>query len=129
MSFNISGKLHKVFPAETKTATFQTREFVIVTEEQYPQYIKFQLVQDRCAVIDQFSPGQVINVFFDLRGREWQEKYFTNLQAWKVEAGPGTGAGNTTTTAAAAGGSLVESNKADDPFGGAAADNFDDLPF
>ncbi|MBK7811316.1 MAG: DUF3127 domain-containing protein [Saprospiraceae bacterium] len=130
MSFNVSGKLHKVFPAETKTATFQTREFVIVTEEQYPQYIKFQLVQDRCGVIDQFTPGQVINVFFDLRGREWQEKYFTNLQAWKVEAGAGAEAGNTPGNAnQAAGGSLVGETKADDPFGGPAAENFDDLPF
>lgn len=122
MSFSITGKLHKVFPTETKTATFQTREFVIVTEEQFPQYIKFQLVQDRCAVIDNFNPGQQITVHFDLRGREWQEKYFTNLQAWKVEAGAEG-------SAQRAGEGLVsDSPKSEDPFA-SAAESFDDLPF
>jgi hypothetical protein len=122
MSFNITGKLHKVYPSENKTNTFQTREFVIVTSEQYPQYIKFQLVQDRCAIIDQFAAGQNINVYFDLRGREWQEKYFTNLQAWKIEAVSDGAAPQK------AGENLVGQDQSDDPFG-SAQDNIDDLPF
>ncbi len=85
MSFEIQGLLHKKFDTESKTETFQTREFVIRTEEQYPQFVKFQLVQDKCGVIDSFNTDEKIKVFFDLRGREWQDKYFTNLQAWKVE--------------------------------------------
>lgn len=84
--FKIAGNLHKVFPTENKSETFQTREFVISTQDgNYQQYIKFQLTQDRCQVIDPFKPGQKVTVHFDLRGREWQEKYFTNLNAWKVE--------------------------------------------
>ncbi len=86
MSFEITGKLHKKFDTEQKTATFSTREFVIYTEqEQYPQYIKFQLTQDRCSLIDALEEGKPTKVYFDLRGREWQGKYFTNLNAWKVE--------------------------------------------
>lgn len=87
MSFEVEGKLHKKFDTEQKSGTFQTREFVILVEQgQYPQYVKFQLVQDRCDVIDNFAEGSEIKVYFDLRGREWQGKYFTNLQAWRVEA-------------------------------------------
>ncbi len=86
MSFEIEGKLHKKFETESKTATFQAREFVIYIEDgNYPQYIKFQLTQDRCGLIDNFNEGDVIKVTFDLRGREWNEKYFTNLNAWKIE--------------------------------------------
>ncbi|MBP7821912.1 MAG: DUF3127 domain-containing protein [Saprospiraceae bacterium] len=86
MSYEVVGALHKVFDSENKTSTFQTREFVLsVMDGNYPQYVKFQLVQDRCAVIDNFKEGEQIKVFFDLRGREWQGKYFTNLQAWKVD--------------------------------------------
>ena len=85
MSYEVEGKLHKKFDMEQKSGTFQTREFVILVEAQYPQHIKFQLVQDRCEIIDQFAEGSNIKVYFDLRGREWQGKYFTNLQAWRVE--------------------------------------------
>jgi len=87
MSFEIEGKLHKKFDTENKTDTFQAREFVIlISEENYPQYIKFQLTQDRCALVDKIDEGNKIKVYFDLRGREWNEKYFTNLNAWKIEA-------------------------------------------
>lgn len=86
MSFEIEGKLHKKFDAESKTASFQAREFVIlISEDNYPQYIKFQLTQDRCALIDPHEEGNQIKVHFDLRGREWNEKYFTNLNAWRIE--------------------------------------------
>lgn len=86
MSFEIQGKLHKKFEIESKSASFQTREFVLLIEEgNYPQYIKFQLTQDRCNIIDIINEGENMKVWFDLRGREWNEKYFTNLNAWKVE--------------------------------------------
>jgi single-strand DNA-binding protein len=86
MSYELKGKLHKIFPIEKKTDTFQTREMVVETTENYPQLIKFQLVQENCAVLDTLQEGMEINVKFDLRGREWNGKYFTNLQAWKVDA-------------------------------------------
>ncbi len=86
MSFEIEGKLHRKFDTENKTATFQAREFVIeVNSNNYMQYIKFQLTQDRCQLVDSFEVGTMINVHFDLRGREWNDKYFTNLNAWKIE--------------------------------------------
>jgi single-strand DNA-binding protein len=85
MSFEVAGKLHKKFDTENKTDTFQAREFVIEVEGNYPQFVKFQLVQDRCALVDNFEEGDMINVHFDLRGREWNGKYFTNLNAWRVE--------------------------------------------
>lgn len=86
MSFEIEGKLHKIFETESKTQTFQAREFVLYIEDgNYPQYIKFQLTQDRCGLIDNFKENDQIKVTFDLRGREWNEKYFTNLNAWKIE--------------------------------------------
>lgn len=86
MSFEVEGKLHKVFPVENKSGSFQAREFVIEVESgQYPQFVKFQLVQDRCNLIDDYTEGEVIKVSFDLRGREWQGKYFTNLNAWRLD--------------------------------------------
>lgn len=87
MAFEIEGTLHKKFETEKKTETFQAREFVIVINDSgYDQFIKFQLTQNRCEIIDPIAEGTKIKVHFDLRGREWQGKYFTNLNAWKVEA-------------------------------------------
>lgn len=87
MSFEVVGKLHKKFETENKTDTFRAREFVIEVEGgNYPQFVKFQCVQDRTAIVDNYNEGDEIKVHFDLRGREWQGKYFTNLNAWRVEA-------------------------------------------
>ncbi|RMG82567.1 MAG: DUF3127 domain-containing protein [Bacteroidetes bacterium] len=86
MAFEIEGRLHKKFDTENKTDTFQAREFVIeIKDGNYPQFIKFQLTQDRCGAIDPFNEGDTIKVHFDLRGREWNGRYFTNLNAWRIE--------------------------------------------
>ncbi len=86
MSFEIVGKLYKKFPAESKSPTFQTREFVLeFAEGNYPQLIKFQLTQDRCQLLENYEEGEEIKVHFDLNGREWQGKFFTNLTCWRIE--------------------------------------------
>ncbi|GLR16878.1 DUF3127 domain-containing protein [Portibacter lacus] len=129
MAYEMVGKLHKKFDTESKTSSFQAREFVVEsTDSTYTQYIKFQLTQDRCGIIDNINEGDELKVFFDLRGREWNEKYFTNLNAWKVEAH--------SASAAAPSGPPASS----DPFpsepantdagsGQAKVEDFDDLPF
>ena len=86
MALDITGRLHKVFDTEQKTESFKAREFVIETQGEYPQFVKFQLTQDRCDLIENYKEGDGLKVHFDLRGREWQGKYFTNLNAWKIEA-------------------------------------------
>lgn len=86
MSFEVNGKLHKAFPTEKKSESFQTRDFVIeIDNGNYPQLIKFQVVQDRCSMVDDYQEGEMVKVYFDLRGREWNGKYLTNLNAWRME--------------------------------------------
>ncbi len=85
MSLEVKGNLYKKFEIQSKSDKFQIREFVLKLEGQYPQLIKFQLTQERCDILNNFNEGDEVNVAFDLRGREWQDKYFTNLNAWKIE--------------------------------------------
>jgi hypothetical protein len=93
MSFEIEGRLLKIFATEQKSGTFQTREFVLeIASGNYPQVIKFQLTQDKCAVLDGRNEGDAVKVYFDLRGREWNGKYLTNLNAWKIDNGSAEGA-------------------------------------
>jgi len=86
MSYEAEGKLHKKYETEQKSDTFKTREFVLLQDQtQYPNYVKFQLTQDKTDLLNDIPEGTTIKVYFDLRGRVWQGKYFTNLTAWRIE--------------------------------------------
>ena len=130
MAYKATGRLHKIFDTEQKSAQFSAREFVIEMEDgKFPQMVKFQLVQDKCGLIDNFSEGDEICVDFDLRGREWNEKFFTNLNAWRIEQAQGQESGSASGAAsgAAAGGSGAP---APEPLAAALDDDFDDeIPF
>lgn len=86
----ISGIIKKVDETQQVTDSFKKREFVLSTQEQYPQHISFQFVQDRCEKLNGIQPNDEVKVFFDIRGREWtspqgEVKYFNTLQAWNIE--------------------------------------------
>ena len=88
MSYEITGTLVKKYETETKGESFRVRDFVIKANDggQYDNFVKFQTTQDRTAIVDDLNEGDEIKVHFDLRGRQWQDKYFTNLNAWRVES-------------------------------------------
>lgn len=70
---------------------FRKRELVITTDEQYPQHILIEFVQDKCDLLDNFKVGQNATVSINLRGREWtnpqgEVKYFNSIQGWRIEA-------------------------------------------
>ena len=139
MSFEISGKLIRKYPTESKSDKFQAREFVIeIPSGQYPEFIKFQLTQERCSLLDSYNEGDEIKAHFDLKGREWQGKYFTNLNCWRIEQSTGTEGGNGSTTAAPpaqkAAAKMASAPVANDSFPTLAdeplkAADTDDLPF
>ena len=80
---------------------FTKREFIIKTTDDgdYPQDIKFELVKDKTALIDKYNVGDKVTVWLNIRGREWNQRYFVNLVAWKLEgAGTATAAPQATVT-------------------------------
>ena len=90
-----SGVIHSVNDTQQITETFSKREFVVTDNaEQYAKYINFELVKDKCDLIDNFSIGQMVTIDFNLEGRLWVnpqgvEKCFNSLKAWKIEATEG----------------------------------------
>ncbi|MBC6989729.1 MULTISPECIES: DUF3127 domain-containing protein [Hymenobacter] len=97
MAYEATGRLHEIFDEQQVSEKFRKREFVLeVVEGQYPEHIKFQLVQDKTALIDSYKVGDEVKVTFNLRGRGFNKNgqmlYFTNLEAWKLEAASGGGA-------------------------------------
>ncbi len=86
MSNQITGVIKLINPTQTFDSGFQKREFVLTTKEQYPQDLKFEVVKDKCAVLDGYKIGQGVAVDFNIRGNEFGGKHYVSLQAWKISA-------------------------------------------
>lgn len=73
---DITGKIIVLEDEVQVSDKFRKREFVIeyATNPQYPEFIKFELVQDKCGMLANYSVGQEVQVFFDLRGRKWVDR-------------------------------------------------------
>ena len=93
MSYDLSGKIKLIFDPKTFGSGFTVREFVVTVEDgRYPQDICLQFVQDKVSELDKVKEGDEVTVSFDIRGREYNGRYFNNLQAWKlVTAAPDAG--------------------------------------
>lgn len=126
----IKAKIEKIFSTQNITQTFKKREFVVeyADNPQYPEFVKFEVIQDKCDMLDQFTEGQTINISFNLKGRKWtdpqgQVKYFNTLQAWRLT--PETAAA----PAAADNGGTPPPPAATDEPDWLNSDDSDDLPF
>lgn len=87
----IKGKVAEVGATQQVTESVKKRELIVeyIENPQYPEYLKFECINDKCALLDPVKPGQDVEVFFNLKGRKWTDKtgkvvYFNTLQLWKV---------------------------------------------
>jgi hypothetical protein len=124
---NIKGKLLEISETQQISDAFKKREFVIEFAEnpQYPEFVKFEAIQDKCGLLDTYNVGDEIDVFFNLKGRKWNDpkggvKYFNSLQAWKID-----GVANGQSTSAPTNDAPVSTS--DEP--GWISESEDDLPF
>jgi uncharacterized protein DUF3127 len=92
MSLSIVGSILEISDVQQIKESFRKREFVVeyTDNPQYPEFIKFELIQDKCALLDAYKVGDKVSVHFNLKGRKWTDregtiKYFNSLQAWRVE--------------------------------------------
>lgn len=99
-NMEITGKIKVLGETKAVNASgFQKRELVVTTEEQYPQHILIDFVQDKCAALDGYQLGEPVKVSINIRGREWTNpqgeiKYFNSINGWRVERlGASTNAG------------------------------------
>jgi len=102
MSLSIIGSILEISEVQQIKESFKKREFVLeyADNPSYPEFIKFELIQDKCALLDAFKQGDKVNVHFNLKGRKWTDRegkvvYFNSLQAWRVEEEGGSQPNNT----------------------------------
>jgi len=123
----VQGRIKMVGETQTFGSNgFRKREIVVTTEEQYPQHIMVEFVQDKCDLLNSYQAGQQVKININLRGREWvnpqgETKYFNSIQGWRIEA----------VQAQAGGGDMppVPPTEAFEPVSDLNEGDNDDLPF
>lgn len=82
---SITGFIIKILPEQKISDSFTKRELIIETEEKYPQKVKIEFVNSGINSLMDKKEGQEVKVSFNIRGREWNDKYFVSLNGWKIE--------------------------------------------
>ena len=86
----LTGKIKMIGETQTFGSNgFRKREIVVTTEEQYPQHVLCEFVQDKCDILNGYNVGENVSISINLRGREWvnpqgETKYFNTIQGWKI---------------------------------------------
>jgi hypothetical protein len=131
MSYELTGKLVAKFDTMQRTETFKVREFAVEKTDDIggrtvSNYVKFQCVQDKTAIVDKVNIGDEIKVHFNIKGTKWEKEgktsYFTNLDAWRIEQILQPGTDKTAATD-------NEYMEPLDTFSATSPDAIDDLPF
>lgn len=91
-TMEFTGRLVKRFDEKSFDSGFKIREFVLRSEEKYPQDIQFVLQKEKTTLIDQFSDEEMITVKFDLRGRAYNDRYYNSLVVWAADRAGNAGA-------------------------------------
>ena len=89
MELKLNGKIKLISDLQSWDSGFTKREFVVTTNEQYPQDVKLEFIKDKTSLLDGLEEGDEVEVSFNVRGNEYNGKYYVNLQAWKLNKSAG----------------------------------------
>jgi hypothetical protein len=131
MALELIGRLVKTLPVQSGTSArgvWSKQDFIIETQEQYPKKVCVSAWGERVNELSSVAEGDMLKVSFNVESREFNERWYTDVRAWRIEKQQPAGAGATATPAQAAAGAVPPPPPpADDPFG--ASQEVDDLPF
>lgn len=87
MSYELTGIIKQIGEVQSFGSNgFSKREFVVTTDEQYPQDVALEFVKEKCGKLDAHRRGESVTVSFNIRGREYNGRHFNNLQAWRIQS-------------------------------------------
>ncbi len=124
MALEINGKIVKILPAQTgagKKGNWVKQEFVIETNDQYPKKICCSAWGDKADILKSFNPGDEVKVSFNLESREYNEKWYTDIRAWKIDP--------VNSNKTDSGKDKKSSSQEEDPFSNNIQGEEEDLPF
>ena len=86
MNYEMAGTVKLLQEPQTFSGGFTKREIVLsIQDGQYTQDVCIEFVQDKVALLDTITVGQIITISFNIKGREYNGRYFNNLQGWRIE--------------------------------------------
>jgi Domain of unknown function (DUF3127) len=89
MALSVKGRVFQILKAETGVSKvgkeWSKRDFVIETEEQFPRKVCFTLFGDKTSLINNLAVGEIVDVSFNIESREYNGKWFHNINAWKID--------------------------------------------
>lgn len=89
MSLEIVGRVVKILPRQSgtgKNGAWAKCEFVIETTEQYPKKVCISAWGDKSDNLEQQCPiGKMVKVAVNIESREFNEKWYTDVRAWRIE--------------------------------------------
>ncbi len=89
MALSVKGRINQILKPETGVSKagkeWNKQEFVIETEEQFPRKVCFTLFGDKTSLINGLSAGEEVDVSFNMESREYNGKWFHNINAWKID--------------------------------------------
>lgn len=90
MSLQVKGRIVKILDVESGVSKadkeWKKQNFVIDTGSQYNPEVCFQVFGDeKIAMLGNFGEGQEVEVAFNISSREFNGKYYHNIDAWKID--------------------------------------------
>jgi hypothetical protein len=88
MSLELTGTIYHIGNTEIvgSAGTFKKRQLVVETDEQYKQKVPIDFVQDKCEILDKYKVGQKVTIGINIRGNEYNGKFYSSIQGWKINA-------------------------------------------
>jgi hypothetical protein len=87
---DVKGRIVNILEIESGTSKagkeWKKQGFVMDTGDQYNPNVCFSLFgDDKIAMLSSYSVGEEVSVSFNLSSREYNGKWYHNVDAWKIE--------------------------------------------
>ena len=95
MALELVGKLVKVLPEVTgqgKNGPWNKQDFVIETlDSQYPKKVCMTAWGEKANDLKQYADGDTLKATFSAESREYNDRWYTELRAFRIELAEGDG--------------------------------------
>lgn len=99
MPLDLTGRIvHRlpVFSGTSARGNWSKQEFIVETLDTYPRKVCVSLFgEDKIKELDAFADGEVVKISFNLESREYNNRWYTEVRAWRIVKDTPTTPGHT----------------------------------
>lgn len=86
-NIEIKGTVEIILETLEFASGFRKRTIVVDTGGKYPQKVAVDFAKEKINLLDNLAKGQEVAIGVNIRGNEYNGKYYVSLAGWKVDAG------------------------------------------